>query len=456
MNGRLAPAGLSQELARLATVGSLIDIGSTVVAIDAGSCRIAGLPPGARLGSSITIEAGAGEVRGELTALDRQGALVQLYGSTASVSPGTTAWVTHPIEVRAHASWKGRVLDALARPIDGNGPLTEATTAAACDAPAPAPLGRGRVLEPLRTGVRAVDLFTPLCRGQRMGIFAGSGVGKSTLLAMLARSHGFDSIVLALVGERGREVREFLEDVLGGIISRTIAIVSTSDEPAMMRRLAPRTATAIAETLRDAGEHVLLLVDSITRYAHALRDIRLTAGEPPVSRGYPPGVLSDLSRLLERAGTAEGNKGSITGAYTVLVDGDDHNDPIADAMRGILDGHIVLTRAIAAAGRYPAIDLLTSLSRLAGHCHSREQQQSVEALRAMVARFEDTRDIRLLGGHKIGADPTLDEAVALVPRLYGVLSQNPSDAASTDAFAEVAAALDLKPGASALNRAVPS
>ena len=229
----------------------------------------------------------------------------------------------------------------------------------------PSPLCRNRLGKPLITGVKAVDLFTPICAGQRIGIFSGSGVGKSTILAMLSRAPSSDVTVLALVGERSREVRDFLDDTLGSARSRVISVVATSDESPMMRRLAPSAAMCIAEYFRDRGKNVLLIIDSLTRYAHAMRELALAADEPPVARGYPPSVFGALPRLLERAGPGEDEAGTITAILSVLVDGDDHNDPIADAARGILDGHIVLDRAIASQGRLPAVDPLASLSRLA-------------------------------------------------------------------------------------------
>lgn len=308
----------------------------------------------------------------------------------------------------------------------------------AIDADPPEPMQRQRIKAPARTGVRVVDLFTPLCVGQRIGIFAGSGIGKSTLLAMLARSPDFDTIVVALVGERGREVREFVEDALAKSMARTIAIVSTGDESPMMRRLAPKTAMSIAEYFRDQGQSVLLIMDSVTRYAHACREVALAGGEPPVARGYPPGIFSDLPRLLERAGPGRQGQGAITGIFSVLVDGDDHNDPVADSIRGTLDGHIVLDRAIAEQGRYPAISVLSSVSRLANHVLSGEQQKLTAKLKAMIARFEETRDLRIMGGYQAGADPDLDRAIVIVPKLYLALSQTPADPLSRDPFQEIA------------------
>src|SRR5664279_4174723 len=302
-------------------------------------------------------------------------------------------------------------------------------------------MARERITRPLKTGVRVIDLFTPLCRGQRVGVFAGSGVGKSTLLSMLARSTGFDTVVVALVGERGREVREFLEGPLAENRARSITIVSTGDESPMMRRLALLSAMSVAEYFRDRNESVLLIVDSVTRYAHAVRDVALAAGEPAVARGYAPSVFSDLPKILERAGPGSTGSGSITGVFAVLVDGDDHNDPVADSIRGTLDGHIVLDRAIADQGRFPAVDILASVSRIPNPTWSPEQRKLVTRLRALIARFEETRDLRLMGGFTPGADPLLDQAVKSVPRIYEAMSQTLASPPCEDPFIELAAAL---------------
>jgi flagellum-specific ATP synthase len=299
-------------------------------------------------------------------------------------------------------------------------------------------MARQRVGTSFHTGVKVIDIFTPLCFGQRLGVFAGSGVGKSTLLAMLAGAAAFDTVVVALVGERGREVREFLEDTIGASMAKTVAVVATSDESAMMRRRAPDTAMRVAEHFRDQGDRVLLILDSITRFAHALREVATGTGEPPVARGYPASVFTDLPKLLERAGPGLEGTGSITAVISVLVDGDDHNDPVADSVRGILDGHVVLDRTIAEQGRYPPVNPLSSISRLAGKAWSSEQRALVTQLKAMISRFEDTRDIRLLGAYQGGADAELDMAVRQVPLIYQALTQSPSDRASADAFADLA------------------
>ncbi|RWH51222.1 MAG: FliI/YscN family ATPase, partial [Mesorhizobium sp.] len=318
-------------------------------------------------------------------------------------------------------------------------PLVRPNAAGSADTLTPGAMSRQRVDTGFLTGVRVIDIFTPLCFGQRLGIFAGSGVGKSTLLAMLAGAEAFDTVVVALIGERGREVREFLEDTIGAdSMAKTVAVVATSDESAMMRRRAPDTAMRVAEHFRDQGHRVLLVLDSITRFAHALREVATGTGEPPVARGYPASVFTDLPKLLERAGPGAEGKGSITAIISVLVDGDDHNDPVADSVRGILDGHVVLDRAIAEQGRYPPVNPLSSISRLADKAWSAEQRMLVTRLKAMIARFEDTRDIRLLGAYQGGADAELDIAVRQVPLIYEALTQSPRDRASADPFTDLA------------------
>ncbi len=305
----------------------------------------------------------------------------------------------------------GRVVDHAGVPIDGRGPLRGPTTRVDITGSIPNPLHRQRILEPLDLGVRAIDTMLTCGRGQRVGIMAGSGVGKSTLLGMLARGTNADVVVAGLIGERGREVRELLEDDLGPEgAARSCVVVATSDEPALVRRRAAFTATRIAEHFADQGRHVLLLVDSLTRVAMAQRDIGLAAGEPPTTRGYPPSTFSILPQLLERAGPRA--HGSITGIYAVLVEGDDLNEPVADHARSILDGHIVLSRRLAAAGHYPTIDVLESASRLATKVQTREQAALVIRLRALLAAWADGRDLVEIGAYEPGANPGLDEYLA--------------------------------------------
>ena len=401
-------------------------------------CRVGGLSPFVKLGECVELATEAGAQLGEVVRIDDAGVASRPFETVLARDSARRSGGAASSPLSPHASWKGRVINA-SRPTDRRQRATHSGRAGRLHrARAARPDAQARVRTPIKTGVKVIDLFTPLCAGQRIGIFAGSGVGKSTLLAMLARSQGFDTCVIALVGERGREVREFLEDVLGPDRARAVAVVATGDESPMMRRLAPKTALSIAEHFRDQGENVLLIVDSMTRFAHAARDVALAAGEPPVARGYTPSVFSDLPKLLERAGPGEEGGGSITGIFSVLVDGDDHNDPVADSIRGTLDGHIVLDRAIADQGRYPAVNVLSSVSRLANRAWTPEQANLVMKLRAMIARFEDTRDLRLMGGYRPGTDGALDKAIDLVPRLYEAIKQGPDDPACIDAFQEIA------------------
>ncbi len=428
-------------MANAASALSWTRLGGTVTQVTPAYFRVSGLSRHLRLGQCVSLQAGSNTQIGEVVRVDETGATVKPFDATLNTGIGEIAWQHGDLSLHPHASWKGRVINALGAPIDGMGPLVDGEKAYPFDSEPPAAMSRERVREPLKTGVRVIDLFTPICAGQRIGIFAGSGVGKSTLLSLITRSQGFDTVVLALVGERGREVREFIEDALVQNRDRTITVVSTGDESPMMRRLAPKTALAVAEAFRDQGESVLLIVDSVTRFAHATREVALAAGEVPVARGYTPSVFSELPKLLERAGPGMEGTGSITGIFSVLVDGDDHNDPIADSIRGTLDGHIVLDRNIADQGRYPAVNVLTSVSRLANSVWTAEQRKLVMKLRAMVAHFEDTRDLRLMGGYQRGADAELDRSVDLIPRLYEAMKQSLFDPASSDAFQEIARAL---------------
>ncbi|RFC64097.1 flagellar protein export ATPase FliI [Fulvimarina endophytica] len=418
-----------------------IEISGRIVDVAPQSFRVAGLSPFMRLGDCIRCPGESEDELGEVVRIDADSLTVKPYGSRFSKGVGSRALKVGPFAIAPDASWRGRVLDGFGRPRDDLGPVGTGDVERPVDAPPLTALKRARISQAVPTGVSVVDIFTPLLKGQRLGVFAGSGVGKSTLMGMLAQAKGFDTVVVSLVGERGREVREFLEEVMAGDLEKVVTIVATGDESPMMRRLAPRTATAVAEHFRDAGDDVLLIVDSVTRYAHAARDVALAAGEPPVSRGYPPSVFSELPQLLERAGTGLEGSGTITGIYAVLIDGDDHNDPIADAIRGTLDGHIVLDREIAEQGRFPAVDYLKSISRLADKAWHGSERELVTRLRAMTSRFEDTRDLRLLGGYQRGSDTTLDQAVDLVPHIYEFLTQRPGQAVHEKPFDALSAAL---------------
>ncbi len=412
-----------------------------VTEVSISNYRVAGLSRFLKLGECVGVDVGGRAQIGEVVKIDDQSATLKPFDARCDAVIGARAYRTENLSLSPDSSWKGRVIDALGRPLDGGGDLAYGDHPAPLDAEPPPALRRARVATPIRTGVRVVDLFTPLCLGQRIGVFAGSGVGKSSLLAMLARAPQFDTVVIALVGERSREVREFLDGTLGGNRGSAVAVVSTGDESPMMRRLAPKTAMAVAEYFRDRGEQVLLIVDSVTRFAHAARDVALAAGEPAVARGYAPSVFSDLPRLLERAGPGAEGAGCITGIFSVLVDGDDHNDPVADAVRGILDGHIVLDRAIADDGRYPAVNVLASVSRLAHPVWTPEQRKLVTNLRALVARYEETRELRLMGGYTPGADPLLDKAIKAAPRIYEAMKQTLDAPPCEDPFIDLAVAL---------------
>lgn len=416
---------------------SLLKRGGRVVSITPHFYRAEGLERHVQIGDVVYAERAGLVERGEVIQIDRKDVLIVPFKSAEAMRLDDHVFVEDQQALKPNFNWLGRVLNAIGEPIDGSPALLQIADQVSEPLNPVSALARDRVQEGFRTGVRAIDVFAPLCYGQRLGIFAGSGVGKSTLLSMLAKSGAFDAVVIALVGERGREVREFVEDALGPeAMQKTVAIVATSDESALMRRSAPELAMRVAEMFRAVGKRVLLLVDSATRYAHALRELRTSAGEPPVARGYPASVFTDLPKLLERAGPGSSG-GSITALFSVLVDGDDHNDPVADAIRGYLDGHVVLDRAIANQGRYPPVDPVASLSRLAVHAWRPEEQKLVMQLKAMIARYEDTRDLRLLGGWQAGADEALDRAVATVPLIYEALCQSPTDAASVDPFGEV-------------------
>jgi flagellum-specific ATP synthase len=440
--GRADPlAALAERVSATSATQAIVRVGGTVTQVTPAFCCVSGLSPFVKLGDRVSLTTGGRPQLGEVIRLDETRVTIKTFDEPIAAGLGARAWRAGAAVLSPDPSWKGHIFNALGAPVGDGAPLLYGDRPVYPDRGAPAPLRRQRLGTPFKTGVRVIDLFTPLCIGQRIGVFSGSGIGKSTLLAMLSRAAGFDTVVIALVGERGREVREFLEDALGKKREKVIAVVSTGDESPMMRRLAPKTATSIAEYFRDRGENVLLIVDSITRFAHAARDVALAAGEPPVARGYTPSVFSNLPGLLERAGPGEEGSGSITGIYSVLVDGDDHNDPVADCIRGTLDGHIILDRAIAEQARYPAVNVLLSVSRLAEHAWTPEQRNLVSKLRAMIARFEDTRDLRLMGGYRGGSDPELDKAIEIVPKIFEAMKQRPQDAASTDAFQEVARAL---------------
>lgn len=425
----------SHERSPLVSNGGIVsDVSHTAVAAR-------GLSDSVALGDNVLIDCGRNMARGEIIRVNEDHVLIKPYDETLVPALNASVFPNGALLIAPDKSWCGRVVNALGEAIDDLGPLASGPVKMSVETHAPPALKRARVGKGLRTGVNVIDIFTPLCFGQRIGIFAGSGVGKSTLLAMMTQTNAFDTVVLALTGERGREVRDMLDDTMKGKLSKVVTVVATGDESPMMRRLAPGTATTIAEYFCSLGDNVLLMVDSITRYAMAAREVAIAAGEPPVSRGFPPSVFSKLPRLLERAGPGPEGKGSITGVYAVLVEGDDHNDPIADAIRGTLDGHIVLDRQIAAQGRYPAIDIPGSISRLAPQSWTPEQNKLVKSLKEMISRYEETRDLRAMGAYRSGSDPVLDQALVLVPRIYAAMNQGPNTPVSRDPYDDLAKAL---------------
>lgn len=327
-------------------------------------------------------------------------------------------------------AWLGRVINAMGEPVDGKGPLPGGEKPYPIHNRPPPAHSRQRVAGKMDLGIRAINTFLTCCRGQRMGIFAGSGVGKSSVLSMMAKHTKAEVSVIGLIGERGREAREFIEDDLGEEgLKRSVVVVATSDESPLMRRQAAYVTMAVAEYYRDVGRNVLCMMDSVTRFAMAQREISLSAGEPPASKGYTPSVFSELPKLLERAGPGGPGQGNITGLFTVLVEGDDTNEPIADAVRSILDGHIVLDRAIAERGRYPAINILRSVSRTMPGCNSDEENAVVSKARRLLATYEDMAELIRLGAYRKGSDPAVDEAIRYNAALEAFLAQGKKEAA---------------------------
>ena len=373
-------------------------------------CRIAGAP-------------GTPEVLGEVVGFREGRVLLMPLGEMRGVGPESVIIPTgRSLEVPVGRGLLGRVLDGLGRPQDGLGPLRWETKVPVHQNP-PDALRRRRIKEILPTGVRAIDGLLTVGRGQRMGIFAGSGVGKSVLLGMVGRYTKADVNVIALVGERGREVRDFIERDLKGGLARSVVIAATSDQPALVRRQAAWVACAVAEYFRDLGFDVMFMMDSVTRFAQAQREIGLAVGEPPTTRGYTPSVFAQLPRLLERAGTSP-KRGSITGLYTVLVEADDMNEPVADAVRAILDGHAVLSRDLAAQNHYPSLDILQSVSRLMLDLVPAAQQAAAGRVRSLLATYRDARDLVNIGAYVKGSSPRIDEALEYLDRVNAFLRQD--------------------------------
>ncbi len=409
---------LARSMSESRTVGHVSSISGL-------SLIVSGLERAMGIGQRCVVCGKSANILGEVIGSHSEGTQVLPFGTWDGVAVGDAVELsTYDDVLRPDSSWIGRVINALGKPLDNNGPLFEGTTPHLLKASPLAAFERRRVGARLETKIKMLDIFTPLCRGQRMGVFAGSGVGKSSLMAMLARNGEADVIVVGLVGERGREVQDFIQDDLGEEgMQRTVLVVSTGDEPPLMRRQAAWTAMTVAEYFRDQGKQVLLLLDSVTRFAMAQREIGLSGGEPPTTKGYPPTVFSELPRLLERAGPGVHNGGDITGLFTVLVDGDDMNDPIADTVRGILDGHIVLDRKIAERGRYPAMNIQKSISRMLPNCHSEEEYIVLQAARNALAIYNDMEELIRIGAYKSGTDAEIDAAIRFFSLAENFMSQ---------------------------------
>jgi flagellum-specific ATP synthase len=407
-----------------------INIYGRVVGVRGLMVEIAGPIHAMSVGARIVIDTGGNRfIPCEVIGFNGNNAVVMPFAGLEGVRRGCRAVIGNAgNQVRPSSLWLGRVLNAMGEPIDGKGPLPQGPSPVPFRNTPPPAHSRKRVGNPLDLGVRALNTFLTCCRGQRLGIFAGSGVGKSVLLSMLARNVDADITVIGLVGERGREVQEFLQDDLGEEgLARSVVVVATSDEPALMRRQAAYLTLAIAEHFRDEDKDVLCLMDSVTRFAMAQREIGLSAGEPPTAKGYTPTVFTELPKLLERAGTGSGH-GTITGIFTVLVDGDDHNEPIADAVRGILDGHVVMERRIAERGRFPAINILKSISRTMPKSADPAYLPVIAKARQVMATYADMEELIRLGAYQAGSSAEVDEAIRLHEPLEGFLRQAKDEA----------------------------
>jgi ATP synthase in type III secretion protein N len=373
---------------------------------------VAATLPDGRIGDIVLIAMADREpLAAEIVGFRNDTSLLMPLGDIDGVGIDAEVENTHAgFQIRCGEGLLGRVLDGLGNPIDDLGPLPDAKTVAwPVQRPAPRPLERALIQEPLETGVRVVDGLLTIGRGQRLGLFAGAGVGKSSLLAQIARHNGADVTVICLVGERGREIREFRESLSSEVLARSVFVCATSDEPSLVRLKSAQVATAIAEWFRGRGDHVLLLMDSLTRFARAQREVGLAAGEPPVRRGYPPSVFRQLPRLVERSGTAA--RGVITAIYTVLVEGDDLAEPIADEARALLDGHIVLSRTLAEQGHWPAVDVLRSTSRVMPRVVSADHAEAATALRRHLSVYEQHRDLIRIGAYQYGSDAEVDRGI---------------------------------------------
>jgi flagellum-specific ATP synthase len=424
---------LSPVISRVASIDP-VQVTGTVASLRGLTLMVDDLP--ARVGTIVDVHTGHSFRPGEVVGFDGRQAIVMMLGQTSGIRAGDhVATRESSPTVSVGQSMLGRVINALGQPVDG-GPTLRDLAARPLNPPPLAAMDRRPISQPLPTGVRVIDLMTTVGRGQRVGVFAGPGVGKSILLGMMAKRTTADVNVIAMIGERGREVREFIEHVLGEEgRSRTVVVVSTSDESPLLRVRAAMTACAVAEHFRDQGKDVLLMMDSVTRLAHAQRQIGLAVGEPPASKGYTPSVFSLLPMILERAGAVDrgpaSHGGSITGFYTVLVEGDDMTEPVADAVRGILDGHIILSRTLAHRGHYPAVDILESVSRLANAITTKEHAAARQKIVQLAAAYKEAEELIQIGAYAGGSNPLVDTAIRLRTRIDALLCQT---AAETDTF----------------------
>ncbi len=408
--------------------------------------EVGGVDRALSIGDRLHLQARGGKrVSCEIVGFKDGRALAMPFGALDGIGIGSRAEISDAAPVIfPHEGWLGRVVNAMGDPVDGKGPLGDGSRGCPIKTQPPAAHTRQRVGEKLDLGVRTINTFMSVCKGQRMGIFAGSGVGKSMLMSMIARFTQSEVNVIGLIGERGREVQEFIQDYLGEEgLARSVVVVATSDESPLMRRQAAHMTLAVAEYFRDEGKTVMCMMDSVTRFAMAQREIGLATGEPPASKGYTPTVFAELPKLLERAGPGAG-EGTITGLFTVLVEGDDHNEPISDAVRGIIDGHIVLERGIADRGRYPAINVLRSVSRTMPDCNSAEENALVRRARALMASYDNMADMIRLGAYRKGSDPEVDEAIMYHASLERFLSQDKNEPASLESgYAQLDAILSM-------------
>ncbi len=431
-------AALASDIARIRSVRGW----GTVGAVDGAGVRVTGLGGLARRGDRLRVERRAGApLAAEIVAMDGEGARAMWFGAGDGVAVGDRAWLEGEPAVRPGPGWIGRVVDAFGAPLDGR-PLADGPRAVPLRRAPPPAAGRRAVGARLDTGLAAFDTLLPLARGQRIGLFAGSGVGKSTLLAQLARGVRADVVVVGLIGERGRELREFIDGVLGPDgMARSVIVAATSDQSPLAKRQAAWLATAVAESFRDEGAHVLLLIDSLTRFAEAHREVALSAGEAPSLRAYPPSTAHAIAALCERAGpgVAAAGQGDVTAIYSVLVAGSDMEEPVADMARGTLDGHVVLERAIAERGRFPAVDVRRSVSRSLPGCASAAENALIGLARRRIGAYEDVEPMIRTGLYAPGSDPDVDEAIAAHDALEAFVSSPSTGCAS--AFAALAAAL---------------